>query len=297
MPHMNEGSMRAGLVGLGRMGGGIAGRLAASGRLGGVWDIDPARAERTADRHGVIATDPAGLVRAGCRVLLFAVPTSVEVAAALDGMAAPGLAVIDLSTSDPGHSRGLARDLAARDITYLDAPMSGGAAGAEAGTLSLMVGGAPADLARLRPILADFAGRITHLGPAGSGHAMKLVHNAVLHATFLATCEGLRLAARAGIAPERAVEVLNAGNARSYVSEVRFPRDILSGTLSAQSAVGTLAKDLRLARDFSAESGALAPFTTLTSRLLDRAAARAPADRDFALLFGEYEDLVREALE
>jgi 3-hydroxyisobutyrate dehydrogenase len=297
MQTMNDDGVRAGLVGLGRMGGGIAGRLAAAGRLGGVWDIDPTRARVVADRHRVAAADSAGLIRAGCEVLLFAVPTSADVEAALSGIDAPGLTVVDLSTADPGHSRSLAQDLARRGIAYFDAPMSGGAAGAEAGTLSLMVGGAPEELARLRPILLAFAGRITHLGPAGSGHAMKLVHNAVLHATFLATCEGLRVAARAGIAPERAVEVLNAGNARSYVSEVRFPRDILSGTLNAQSAVATLAKDLRLARAFSAQSGASAPFTALTSRLLDQAAARAPAERDFALLFGEYEEIVREAFE
>jgi len=288
--------LRAGLVGLGRMGRGIAGRLAANGHLGGIWDIEPERANAIAGQHHVSVGPPRDLVSDGCQVLLFAVPTSVDVETALRGLDAPGLLVVDLSTSDPAHSSNLAQDLAARGIAYADAPMSGGAAGAEAGTLSLMVGAAQIDLQRLSPLLSTFAAKITHLGPAGSGHAMKLVHNAILHATFLATCEGLRLAERAGIGLAQAVDVLNAGNARSYVSEVRFPRDILSGTLAAQSAVGTLAKDLRLACDFAEASGAPAPFTALTSQLLGHAAARAPADRDFALLFVEFDDIVHEAL-
>ncbi|MFV2033965.1 MAG: NAD-binding protein [Halocynthiibacter sp.] len=102
------------------------------------------------------------------------------------------------------------------------------------------------------------SGKIIHLGPAGSGHAMKLVHNMILHSNFLATCEGLRMAERAGLDVARAVEVLNAGNARSFVTEVRFPRDILSGTMNARSVVANLEKDLGLAVEFTSALGARA---------------------------------------
>jgi 3-hydroxyisobutyrate dehydrogenase len=281
--------MRAGVVGLGRMGAGIAARLADAGRLAAVWDVAlPAQVPAP-----VMALPAMANV---AEILLFAVPTTAEVRAALAGVdLAAGRIVVDLTTSDPAEGEALARELGARGVGYLDAAMTGGAQGAAEGTLALMIGGEPADLDRARPVLSEFASRLFHLGPAGRGQAMKLVHNAILHATYLATCEGLRMAERAGIGAAEAVAVLNTGNARSYVTEVRFPRDILKDEPSARSAVGTLAKDLGLAAQMAARLGAPAPYAAMTADLLAAACGTGDPARDFGRLFREFDQVVEAA--
>jgi 3-hydroxyisobutyrate dehydrogenase len=134
----------------------------------------------------------------------------------------------------------------------------------------------------VRPALDIIATRIFHLGEVGAGHTMKLVHNMVCHTIFLATSEGCRLAERAGIELSEAVAVLNAGNARSFISEARFPNHILSGTYDGRSPVSNLAKDLAMAVDLEREIGMPAAYGPLTARLLARAlgsemAATSPA--------------------
>lgn len=275
----------AGVIGLGRMGAGISARLAAVGRLAGVWDLRPP------------AVSPAPFLPVTelaerAEFLLFAVPTTSDIQAALSDVDLPaGRIVVDLTTSDPDAGAALARRLAAQGVGYLDAAMTGGAQGAADGTLTLMIGGEPEVLDRAHDVLTIFAAQLFHLGPAGRGQAMKLVHNAILHATFLATCEGLRLAEHAGIDPQTAVSVLNAGNARSYVSEVRFPRDVLKDQPSTRSAVATLAKDLALAETMAGRLGSPAPYAQMTARLLAHAARTGDPARDFGLLFREYETI------
>jgi 3-hydroxyisobutyrate dehydrogenase len=280
--------MIAGVVGLGRMGAGIADRLAAAGRLGAVWDVAPVGAAPA-------AVLPVAAMAGMVDVMVFAVPTTKDIRAAIDGVdLRAGSIVVDLTTSDPEEGAALAADLGRVGVGYLDAAMTGGAQGAADGTLTLMVGGEAEVLARARGLLDCFAAKVFHLGPAGRGQAMKLVHNAILHATFLATCEGLRLAERAGIDARLAVDVLNAGNARSYVSEVRFPRDVLKAEPSARSAVATLAKDLGLAEAMAGRMGAPAPFAAMTARMLQAACDAGDPARDFGRLFREF-DAVAEA--
>lgn len=273
----------AALIGMGRMGAGIAARLAGAGRLAAVWDSQP------------IAVSPAPILPVAEMVkrtglLLFAVPTTGDIRKALSNLTLPrGCIVVDLTTSDPKDGASLASELASQGVGYLDAAMTGGAQGAQDGTLTLMIGGEADSLERARAVLECFATRLFHLGPAGHGQAMKLVHNAILHATFLATCEGLRMAERVGIDAALAVAVLNSGNARSYVSEVRFPRDVLKDDPSARSAVANLAKDLALAEWMAERLAAPAPYTQMTARLLALAQESGDPARDFGLLFREFD--------
>ncbi|ROT97798.1 NAD(P)-dependent oxidoreductase [Histidinibacterium lentulum] len=283
---------RVGVVGLGQMGQGIARNLVAAGLAGTVTDARPGCAEGF---PGHWAASVAEVVAAG-EITLFVVPTTADIAAALEGVdMAPGHLVVDLTTSEPGAGRALAARLAERGAAYVDAAMSGGGAGAEAGTLTLMAGGAAEDMARLAPVFDVIAGKVFHLGPVGSGQTMKLVHNMILHTTFLATCEGLWLARAAGLDPAAAVEVLNAGNARSYVSEVRFPRDILSGAMTCRSEVRNLAKDLAMADVLARDLGAANPYGAMTAALLARAAGEMGlAESDFSHLFPEFPRIVGE---
>jgi 3-hydroxyisobutyrate dehydrogenase len=285
-------AMSAAVIGLGQMGAGVARNLDRAGILNGAFDTNPkAFADLGLSKN--VRCAPVAVLCEIANILLFAVPSTGVIRKSLEGGAGrKGQIVIDLTTSNPTESRALATNLAARGQHYLDAAMTGGAAGADAGQLTLMVGGRADVLTVCRPVLDAIATDIFHMGPVGAGHAMKLVHNMILHSNFLANCEGLRMAERAGLDLEQSVAVLNAGNARSFVSEVRFPRDILSGTMNARSRVSNLEKDLGLAVDYAAQLEARAPFAALTRAVLAQAVSAGKADADFSWLFPAYEDLV-----
>lgn len=280
------------VVGLGQMGKGIARNLESKALLVAVHDIEPGRAVDAGLSDHVAITEPAEIV-ALADIIVFAVPSiaQIEQFVAATTLRA-GQILVDVTTSSPTRSRAQAAALARLGVGYVDAAMTGGAAGADAGTLTLMVGGEPDDMQKCQPVFAAISASCFHLGPAGSGQSMKLVHNLILHSSFLATCEGLRLAERAGIDPDMAIAVLNAGNARSFVTEVRFPRDILGGTMNARSRIANLEKDLGLALDLAGEQNARAPFGGLTRSVLAEALHAGHSETDFSWLFPLYEDLV-----
>jgi 3-hydroxyisobutyrate dehydrogenase len=207
--------------------------------------------------------------------------------------AAPGLVVYDFTTSDPVETRAIAARAAEHGIAYLDAGMSGGAAGADAGTLTLMVGGDRDAFERTRGLLERISKRLFHLGGSGTGHTMKLIHNMVCHTVFLATCEGGRMAEAAGISLADMIGVFNVSNARSYASEVRFPAHILSGKWDARSRVYNLRKDVSMAVTLAGSLGAQVPLGTLTSEFLAAAIEQGMTDTDFAHLYPRFDEIVR----
>lgn len=279
----------AGLLGLGNMGRGLAGVLSRAGLLAAAWDVsEAARAALPPE----VAASPEAVAR--CKVILLAVPGSAQIAEFLDRADGPltdaeGRVLVDLTTSHPTTTRALAERAAAAGAHYLDAGMTGGAAAAAEGRLTLMLGGSEDGLATARPVLNAIAARIFPLGPSGAGHAMKLAHNMICHTVFLATVEGVRAAARAGIPPDRAVEVLNVGNARSFISERRFPDHILTGSFDGRSPVANLAKDLAMAADLFEDLGQPAPYAQLTARLLAEARKDGHAEEDFTRLWEHYD--------
>ena len=130
-----------------------------------------------------------------------------------------GQVIVDLTTSDPARTRELARETTATGRAYLDCGMTGGAAGADAGTLTLMCGGDAAVLERVRPVFAAFTKKVFLVGPSGAGHTLKLIHNMVVHTNFLVASEACRMAESAGMDLASVIDVFNAGNARSFSSE------------------------------------------------------------------------------
>jgi 3-hydroxyisobutyrate dehydrogenase len=294
-------SMRrdVGVIGLGRMGAGIARRLDEAERLGGAWDVNEGARTGTGLSAAVAVAAPREIARA-CRIVLFVLPGSAEIEECMsgpDGLLAAdsdGQILVDLTTSRPAATRRLAELAARHGRAYVDAGMTGGAQAADAGRLTLMAGGDAGDLAAVRPALDIIATRIFHLGEIGAGHTMKLVHNMICHTIFLATSEGCRLAEKAGISLSDAVAVLNAGNARSFISEARFPNHILSGTYDGRSPVSNLAKDLAMAVDLEREIGMPSAYGPLTARLLARALGSGMADRDFTTLYQAVESLMED---
>ena len=288
---------KIGLIGLGNMGGGIARNLIKAKIPLAVWDIS-AKALKPYRNLGknVTVAEP-GEMAATCAALIFVVPGSKEIAAAFRGKAGvlararAGLVIYDFTTSDPARTKKLARAAAQRGAAYLDAGMSGGAAGAAAGTLTLMMGGSEKALARTRKYLKPFTAKIFHLGPSGAGHTLKLIHNMVCHSIFMATCEGGRMAERAGLKLADMVEVFNAANARSYASEIRFPRHILTKKWDAKSRVFNLHKDLGMAVRLGHSLGAEVKHGEATLNFLKKAMAMGMSEKDYALLYKDFEKI------
>jgi 3-hydroxyisobutyrate dehydrogenase len=278
------------------MGRGIALNLARSLRSLAVWDVAPAARNRFAEMKGVTMATPGEMAR-DCAVIFLAVPGFAEIAQCLNGKvgvlanARRGLVLYDLTSSDPARTRKLAKRAAAKGIAYLDAGMSGGASGADAGTLTLMIGGDRGAYSRTRRYLQPIATNTFFLGASGAGHTLKLAHNMVCHAIFLATCEGGRMAERAGIRLADAIEVFNVSNARSYASQVRFPRHILSRKWDARSRIYNLRKDVKMAVAMGKRLGIRPAIGAAALGYLERAAAMGMLDEDFSLLYRDFEKI------
>lgn len=284
------------VIGLGNMGRGIARNIDRAGRLAAAWDVSEAARTRV-ELSASVALAPPDQV-GGLKFILFVVPGSAEIDAML-----PGLLIlphdhqilIDLTTSHPAKTKALAEKARAAGRDYVDCGMSGGAIAADSGKMALMVGGSDDAVAACKPIFDVLAGTVTHVGGSGAGHAIKLLHNMVCHTNFLVVAEAGRLAERAGIPLETAIKVFNAGNARSYISEQRFPNHILSGRFDGRSTVSNLAKDLAMADAFSDEFGQANAYTALTAAILAKAMKKGLGAEDFTRLYEEYEELVKSS--
>jgi 3-hydroxyisobutyrate dehydrogenase len=288
---------KVGVIGLGNMGGGIARNFRKAGIPLMVWDVAPTARNKFMETPGVEIAQP-GEMGVTCSAIFYVVPATPEIASSFDGKdgvlarAAKGLVVYDFTTSDPVETKKIAARAAARGIAYLDAGMSGGATGADAGTLTLMLGGDKAAFDRTRNLLEPIAKQIFHLGPSGAGHTLKLIHNMVCHTIFLATCEGGRMAETAGIKLADMINVFNVSNARSYASEVRFPKHILSGRWDARSRVYNLRKDLTMAVELAGALDTKVPLGAVTRDFLDVAMDHGMTDVDYSRLYERFDEIV-----
>ncbi len=288
--------VEVGVVGLGNMGSGVAESFARAGAKLAVWDAAEAALNPFRGRDGVAVMTPGDMAEAGA-TMFFVVPATAEIEACFDGddgvlaRAAPGLVAYDMTTSFPADTRRLAGRAAERGIAYLDAAMSGGATGAAAGTLTLMIGGDVAAFERTRDSLAPIADNLFHLGAVGSGHTMKLIHNMACHSIFMATCEAGRMAERAGIGLGDMIEVFNVSNARSFASQERFPRHILSDAWDGRSRVYNLHKDLSMAVALADDLGAEVAHGRATLDLLKAAIAHGMTESDFTLIYRDFEEI------
>ncbi len=284
------------VIGLGNMGRGIARNLDRAGRLAAAWDISESARTKAELSSEVAVVPPSQFGR--LKFILFVVPGSAQIEEMLPGLLArphDGETLIDLTTSHPAKTKTLDDKARATGRAYVDCGMSGGAMGADSGKMALMVGGTDEAVAACKPVFEVIAGTVTHVGGSSAGHAIKLLHNMVCHTNFLVVAEAGRLAERAGIPLETAIKVFNAGNARSYISEQRFPNHILSGKFDGRSTVSNLAKDLAMADAFANEFGQANAYTALTAEILAKAVEKGLAAEDFTRLYEVYEDLVSRA--
>jgi 3-hydroxyisobutyrate dehydrogenase len=244
----------AGVVGLGNMGGRIVRRLVDGGEDVVGFDLDAGRA---ADAGARAAASLAALAGAA-DVVLLSLPDSRAIEAVVDELEAhlrSGQVVVDLSTAAPSSTTAIHGRLAARGVAYVDAGISGGAAGAEAGTLTIMAGGEPEALAAVRPLLAHFAATVHHMGASGSGHVAKLLNNFLNAISLAATAEVMVAARKAGLDLRQLLEVVNTSTGVNFATLNRFPRIVEGDYLQGGLTSDLMAKDVMLYLELVRELG------------------------------------------
>ena len=269
------------VIGLGNMGMAMARRLCALGVSPRAWDLDPAKRAIAAEAGAEV---PATLAGAGDSVVVLSLPDEAAAAAVLAELlpALPaGALIADTSTLSPGAVRGFAAQAAAAGCAYLDTPVSGGPAGAAAGSLAMMVGGDGAALDCARPDLARLAGKILHIGPSGAGQVAKLVNNLMVATHLVVAGEALRLGAAAGVGPDALLPVINGASGRSAATEVNWPRWIASGSFDSGFSAGLMRKDVRLAVALAEATGAPLDATARAAAAWGALAATVPDEADF----------------
>jgi len=284
--------MKVGFVGLGAMGLPMTRNLVEAGH-----DVAVASRSRppidAAVSFGATDAGSPAAVAARSEVVILCVPSSPDVASVVDAMLgelAPGKTIVDCSTIDPDVEREQHDKVAATGALYLDAPVSGGTAGAEKGTLTLMVGGEEAVLDAVRPALDPFSGHIVHVGGPGMGQVVKLCNNLIYAAQMTATAEATALALRSGadVAKLHDVLVHSSGDCVAVRTRLPVPGVVPDSPASNGWKPGfmtdLMAKDLDLALGYAAKSG-VAMATTAGARQMLTATSRAGFGReDFSAL-------------
>jgi 3-hydroxyisobutyrate dehydrogenase len=271
---------RVAFLGLGAIGRPMAHHLATKGADFVVWNRTAPRASSFVSEHPStrLANTPAAAAR-DCDIVITCLPTSRDVAALLpgpDGLLATmrrDAVLVDCTSGDPATSQTIAAELEKQGVHFLDAPVSGGVIGAEKGKLTIMVGGDPAILERVRPVLGAFGEKIVHCGPIGAGHALKAVNQYLLGVHIWALAEGLTVLARSGVSAATALDVINASSGRSNVSQNLFPERVLTRAFPRTFRLALLDKDVAIAAEAAREHGVPAPVLQLTAELMRTAHA------------------------
>lgn len=288
-----------GLIGLGIMGKPMARNLVKAGytlvvhnRSRGAVD------ELVAESDAITAANTPREVAEQVKTIVTMLPDSPDVDAVVfgdDGLLeamGSGSLLVDMSTIAPATAIAVSEALAARGAAALDAPVSGGDKGAIAGTLSIMVGGEAADFERAKPIFEAVGKTIVHVGASGAGQTVKACNQVVVALNYAAVSEALVLGSKAGVDPEKIIEVLNGGLAASRVLEMRGPT-MVQHNFEPGFRVNLHRKDLGIAMATAKENDVPLPVTALISQLFDALATNGRGDLDHSALLTLFEDLAQ----
>jgi 3-hydroxyisobutyrate dehydrogenase-like beta-hydroxyacid dehydrogenase len=246
-----------GFVGLGRMGGPMSGRLLGAGHRLSVYDANAAAMAPVKDA-GATALASAEEVGDGADIVFVSLPTpDIVENVVLNGIGRGKRVkvVVDLSTSGPGMAGRVSKGLEGRGIAWIDAPVSGGIAGAKGGTLAVMASGPKEAFARVEPLLKVF-GKVFFVGEkAGLGQVAKLANNLLAAAALAVSSEAMVMGVKAGIDPKVLLDIINAGSGRNSATQDKFPRSVLPRTFDFGFATGLSYKDVRLCIDEAESMG------------------------------------------
>ena len=282
-----------GFIGLGKMGGPMAANLLKAGHRLKVQDISADAVGRAVTLGAEGASDIRAAV-SGTEAVITMLPSGNEVRAVYLGpggllaAAAPGTLFIDCSTIDVKTARDVAAEAEAAGLAMVDAPVSGGVGGAEAGTLTFMVGGGEEAFARSQPILAAMGKVVVHAGGAGNGQAAKICNNMILGVSMIAVCEAFVLADKLGLDKQKLFEISSKASGQCWSLSTYCPvpgpvptspanRDYQAGFTAAM-----MLKDLRLAQEAAQNTGAATPLGTQAAQLYALFAAQGGAGTDFS---------------
>jgi len=264
---------KIGFVGVGAMGWPMVANLVKAGFTVAVADARPSQASKCAAETGAHVAVSLRALGEASDVVITMLPTSRIVRSVLlagdgedAGVAAglrPGALVIDMSSGVPAQTAAIARELAARNVAMLDAPVSGGVKKAVTGELAIMVGGDAGVLQRAEPVLKAMGKSVIRAGGIGSGQAMKALNNLVSAGGFLIGMEALLIGKKFGLAPATMVDILNASTGMNNSTLVKFKQFVLSGSYGAGFSLDLMVKDVGIALDVAGDLGVNAPFSAL----------------------------------
>lgn len=281
-----------GFAGLGRMGGPMSGRLADANYR--IYGFDPAG---TAERlpAGAEAADSIEDLVSRADIVFLSVPDGVVSLSVCRQIAETSgrraSTVVDLSTIGIAAARECAALLAGAGVAYVDAPVSGGVAGAQSGSLAMMVGAPEERFEELRPVLEILSRNCFRVGDdAGHGQAMKLLNNYVSAAALAATCEATVFGAKMGLDLATMVDVLNASSGRSSASQDKFPRSVVTGSYDFGFAGALMTKDVTLYLENAAAANVPHDEASVVAALWQRFNSAHP-DADFTYMHRYLEDL------
>jgi 3-hydroxyisobutyrate dehydrogenase len=288
-----KSSPRLGFIGLGNMGAALAMRLV--GQPLSVFDNDPAKCDVFASKGVDVAGSLAELAT-NSDIIFTCLPTSAITETVLfgpDGLSSHLSShhiIVDMTSGDPAQSRDQARRLADADICFADAPVSGGPRGARDGVIAIMVGGADPLYNVLHPVLSVISCNIFHAGDVGAGHALKAGNNLLNLICRMATFEVVSLLVNAGVAPDKAVDILQKSSGRNYATEITLPDNILSGKMHQGFSMALMQKDAGLALAMAANLKQAMPLGDTALNALQTAIDAHGIDADMSLVAVSYED-------
>lgn len=256
---------RIAFLGLGVMGFPMAGHLSNRGYDVTVYNRTMAKAEKWTEQYEGAAAETPGEAVEGAEIVFACLGDDPDVAAVVERAAeslSHGAILVDHTTSSPALARRLHGELAELGIGFIDAPVSGGQAGAENGKLSVMCGGDGPHVELARPVMETYAARIVHIGPAGSGQLCKAVNQICIAGLLQGLSEGVHFASRSGLDIEKVLEAISGGAAQSWQMENRA-RTMAADEFDFGFAVDWMRKDLRIALAEARENGSRLPITAL----------------------------------
>jgi 3-hydroxyisobutyrate dehydrogenase len=258
--------MKAGMIGLGAMGIGMARNIAKAGYLAGVYNRTAAKAQSLAEELNVTAFDRPEDLAANADIVLICVSADQDVLDMVQAIAKtvkPGTVVVDMSTVSSDTAQQAAVILAEKQAAFLDAPVSGGVEGAKNGTLAMMVGGDAEALEQARPVLETMTGRIMHMGPTGSGQAAKAVNQIMAAGINQAVTEALAFAQAQNLPMDKVIEVISGGAAGNWFLQHRGPT-MTRGVFAPGFKLALHHKDLLICQSMAQKTGASTTLIDMT---------------------------------
>jgi len=284
-----------GFIGLGMMGAAIAARLLEAGYTVHLYDPNAERLRQYAGKGGLARSSPRD-VADHADIVFACLPSqdvSIQVASGSDGVMHGGRAAVyvEMSTIGQRTLERIARDMSGAGKTVIDAPVSGGPRGAEAGTLSIIVSGDPGAVASIHPYLRRIGKHVFDMGPVpGQAQMMKLVNNMISAANMAAACEALVLGAKAGLDPDLMVAVVNASTGRNSATTDKIPKAVLPGTFDYGSRLEIIYKDVRLGLEEAAALHVPMWVGSTVGATWEFAMSQGGADEDYSTLIRHMEN-------